>query len=64
MMREMPNMEHKDPNAVILEPGESATLKWRFKGGETVVFACNIPGHYEAGMHHQLAMTESEQKVN
>lgn len=59
MMRKMPNMKHEDPNAVILEPGESATLKWRFKGGETVVFACNIPGHYEAGMYHRLAMLES-----
>ena len=56
MMRKMPNMKHDDPNAVILEPGKTATLMWRFKGGETVVFACNIPGHYEAGMHHRLAM--------
>lgn len=59
MMREMPGMKHVDPNTVSLEPGESATITWRFKGGDTVVFACNIPGHFEAGMHHDLPMMGS-----
>lgn len=54
MMREMPNMQHTDPTTVSLESGESATITWRFKGDDTVVFACNIPGHFEAGMHHKL----------
>lgn len=56
MMREMPNMKHADPNTVSLESGESATITWRFKGDDTVVFACNEPGHFEAGMHHNLAI--------
>jgi uncharacterized cupredoxin-like copper-binding protein len=64
MMRKMPDMQHEDPNTVSLEPGETATITWRFKGGDTVVFACNIPGHYEAGMSHELAMIEPDQKVN
>ena len=64
MMRKMPNMKHEDPNTLSLEPGESGTITWRFEGGDTVVFACNIPGHYEAGMSHQLAMLESGQSVN
>ena len=50
MMREMPNMKHNDPNTVSLAPGESAKLSWKFMGKDTVVFACNIPGHFEAGM--------------
>lgn len=54
MMREMPGMKHVDPNTVSLESGESATITWRFKGDDTVVFACNVPGHFEAGMHHKL----------
>lgn len=54
MMRKMPNMKHQDPNTVSLQPGESATLTWRFDGDDTVVFACNVPGHFEAGMHHSL----------
>ena len=50
MMREMPNMVHEDANTVTVEPGESKELIWRFDGKGPVVFACNIPGHAEAGM--------------
>jgi len=56
MMQKMPNMKHSDPNTVSLEPGESATLSWKFMGSDTVVFACNIPGHFEAGMKHVQAI--------
>ncbi len=56
MMREMPNMKHEDPNTVSLEPGTSASITWRFRGHDTVVFACNIPGHFEAGMRYDLAI--------
>lgn len=60
MMRKMPGMKHDDPNAVSLEPGESASLTWRFKGTDMVVFACNIPGHFEAGMKHLVALGEGD----
>lgn len=56
MMRQMPDMKHVDPNTVSLAPGESGTLSWKFMGTDTVVFACNIPGHFEAGMKHILAI--------
>jgi uncharacterized cupredoxin-like copper-binding protein len=56
MMQKMPDMKHSDPNTVSLAPGESATLPWKFMGKDTVVFACNIPGHFEAGMKHALAI--------
>ena len=56
MMQRMPDMEHNDPNTVSLSPGESATLSWKFMGKDTVVFACNIPGHFEAGMKHVQAI--------
>ena len=56
MMRNMPNMHHEDGNAVSLKPGETKILTWHFKGSGDVVFACNIPGHYEAGMHHKSAL--------
>ena len=49
-MRNMPEMIHQDPNAVTVEPGETRELVWRFDGEQPVVFACNIPGHAEAGM--------------
>jgi len=57
MMRKMPNMEHQDPNTVSLASGETARLSWRFMGDDTVVFACNIPGHFEAGMKHVMPIT-------
>jgi uncharacterized cupredoxin-like copper-binding protein len=56
MMQKMPDMKHSDPNTVSLEPGESATLSWKFMGADTVVFACNIPGHFEAGMKQVQAI--------
>ena len=49
-MRNMPNMVHDDPNAVTVDPGQTRDLLWRFDGDQPVVFACNIPGHAEAGM--------------
>ena len=53
MMKLMPDMKHNDPTTVSVAPGGEAELNWRFKGAQTVVFACNIPGHFEAGMHHK-----------
>ena len=59
MMRQMPNMKHVDPNTVSLEPGDSESLTWRFEGDDKVIFACNVPGHFEAGMHHDLAISKA-----
>jgi uncharacterized cupredoxin-like copper-binding protein len=43
-------MAHDDPNTVLLEPGQSAELIWTFSQSSGLEFACNIPGHYQAGM--------------
>ena len=45
-------MQHYDPNSVLLEPGKSAEIIWEFpkNAAAQLEFACNIPGHYEAGM--------------
>jgi uncharacterized cupredoxin-like copper-binding protein len=43
-------MRHDDPNSVLLEPGKSAELIWQFSTDTTLEFACNVPGHYDAGM--------------
>lgn len=49
------SMSHRDPNTVAHEPGKSGKLSWKFIGADNnVVFACNIPGHFEAGMHHKV----------
>lgn len=58
MMRKMPNMVHEDGNTVTVKPGETRELTWKFKGDNKVVFACNIPGHYEAGMFKEIVLTK------
>ena len=54
MMKKMPGMEHEDPNALNLEPGETKTLIWQFGQAGVVEVACHVPGHYEAGMVAQV----------
>ena len=43
-------MEHNDPNSVLLEPEGTAEIVWKFTNPLELEFACNIPGHYDAGM--------------
>lgn len=57
MMRKMPDMVHNDANTITLAPGKSGEITWKFTGAHEVVFACNIPGHYEAGMYKKVAIT-------
>jgi len=56
MMQKMPDMVHEDGNTVSLQPGESKSLTWKFTGDSEVVFACNVPGHFEAGMVHRVTL--------
>ena len=43
-------MKHDDPNSVLVGPGEKKELVWKFSKATELQFACNLPGHYEAGM--------------
>jgi uncharacterized cupredoxin-like copper-binding protein len=43
-------MKHDDPNSVLVEPGTTRSLVWKFGKKTKLEFACNIPGHYESGM--------------
>ena len=43
-------MPHHD-NGVTVHPGETATFVWTFARTADLQFACDIPGHYEDGMH-------------
>ena len=44
------SMAHKHINSVLLSPGESAELIWKFSNTLDIEAACNVPGHYEVGM--------------
>jgi len=43
-------MQHDDPNSVLVEPGKTKELVWKFSRPADLEFACNIPGHSESGM--------------
>jgi uncharacterized cupredoxin-like copper-binding protein len=43
-------MRHDDPNAVLVNPGKTEEMIFKFTKAANLEFACNIPGHYEAGM--------------
>ncbi|WRQ73988.1 cupredoxin family protein [Pseudomonas saxonica] len=43
-------MKHDDPNSVLVAPGKTAELTWTFTKTDNLEFACNVPGHYQAGM--------------
>ncbi|XDA98705.1 cupredoxin family protein [Sulfitobacter sp. LCG007] len=51
LMERFPEMEHDDPNAVRLQPGETGEIVWTFANEGEFEFACLILGHYESGMH-------------
>lgn len=56
MMNMGMKMEHKDPNAVSMEPGEQKNLIWTFTKAGNLEFDCNVPGHYEAGMKGDISV--------
>jgi uncharacterized cupredoxin-like copper-binding protein len=49
-------MEHNDPNSALLAPKESAEIIWKFANGGELEFACNVPGHYQAGMMGEVTI--------
>ena len=51
-------MKHDDPNSVLVEPGKTAELTWTFTQATSLEFACNIPGHYQAGMVGKLTVSQ------
>lgn len=56
LMLKHPNMAHKDPNMVQVEPGASGEIVWKFSQAGTIDFACLQPGHYDAGMKGKVAV--------
>ena len=50
MAKKNPSISHSHSNSVLLSPGESADLIWKFTNSVKIEAACNVPGHYEAGM--------------
>ncbi len=50
MQASMGHGMHNDPNSALLEPGKTGEVIWTFPADGELEFACNVPGHYDAGM--------------
>ena len=44
------SMGHSHSNSVLLAPKEKGILIWKFENAVNIEVACNVPGHYQAGM--------------
>ena len=53
-MRKMAKMDksmgHSHSNSVLLEPKQKGDIIWKFDNPANIEVACNVPGHYQAGM--------------
>lgn len=58
VMQRHPEMEHEEPNAVSVEPGQTRDLVWRFTRAGRVDFGCLMPGHFEAGMKGRITVKD------
>ncbi|MEQ8966112.1 MAG: plastocyanin/azurin family copper-binding protein [Azospirillaceae bacterium] len=56
----MAEMAHDHGSVISLEPGETAELVVTVEDPAAVEIACNLPGHYEAGMHGAIRPTGGE----
>ena len=44
------SMGHSHSNSVLLEPKQKGNIIWKFDNAVNIEVACNVPGHYQAGM--------------
>lgn len=49
---------HDDPNSVLVVPGATQELVWKFSETTGLEFACNVPGHYDSGMMGAIEFTK------
>jgi len=56
VMEKYPDMEHDDPNAVTVEPGQTKTILWKFTKAGSFDFGCLVPGHMPAGMKGRIVV--------
>lgn len=54
VMEKHPDMEHDDPNAMTVEPGQTKTILWKFTKAGSFDYGCLVPGHMPAGMKGRI----------
>ncbi|MGX1174057.1 putative cupredoxin-like copper-binding protein [Pseudomonas sp. R151218B TE3479] len=43
---------------MLVKPGKTAEPTWAFSKAARLAFACNFPGHYQAGMKGDLTVSQ------
>ena len=56
MMLADPDMKHEDGSVITVGPGQTKELIWRFGGAGQYQAACQVPGHYPAGMTAKIVV--------
>ena len=57
MQETMGHGMHKEGNSILLEPGQTGELIWKFPDYASLEFACNVPGHYDSGMMGDIKLS-------
>ncbi|HSK52547.1 MAG TPA: plastocyanin/azurin family copper-binding protein [Clostridia bacterium] len=50
-------MGHDEPNAILVDPGQTRELTWTFEAAGETLAGCHVPGHYPAGMKATIRVT-------
>ncbi len=50
MSKKDKTMAHSHNNSILLEPKQKGNIIWKFDNAVNIEIACNVPGHYQAGM--------------
>ena len=58
MMLADPDMKHEDGSVITVEPGQTKELVWRFARAGQYEAACQVPGHYPAGMMAKIVVKQ------
>lgn len=59
-MHEKSTSMNHDENGLALEPGQTASLTWRFSESGKVYYGCHEPGHYKGGMVGNVQVESAE----
>ena len=62
VMRRMPTMVHADASSVRVAPGHAAEMLWQFSEAGEFLYACLMPGHWEAGMQGRVVVAAAAPK--
>jgi uncharacterized cupredoxin-like copper-binding protein len=58
MVARMPGTQHDDPNAIVVAPGETGWIVWKFGNTPIVQLACHLGAQYRTGHYATVHVIE------